>query len=167
MTPLDVRAKRKPAVDEAGFEQVLAAAYVLQQHNDTLRAKDPRLDTGWILTQVAETQSLLRAGNLGLEAAAQLIADRLRTVTNSAGVSISLTADGYLHRIAESGAAAKVPGSSIASHSLVATERLKNGRPFQSADAQRDIRLDIPGCRELGVRALLAAPVLRSGMAPG
>ncbi len=167
MTPLDVRAKRKPAVDEAGFEQVLAAAYVLQQHNDTLRAKDPRLDTGWILTQVAETQSLLRAGNLGLEAAAQLIADRLRTVTNSAGVSISLTADGYLHRIAESGAAAKVPGSSIASHSLVATERLKNGRPFQSADAQRDIRLDIPGCRELGVRALLAAPVLRSGKIGG
>ena len=167
MTPLDVRVKRKPAVDQAGFEQVLAAAYVLQQHNDSLRAKDPRLDAAWILTQVAETQSLLRAGSLGLEAAARLIADRLRTMTDSAGVSISLTRDGYLHRVAESGVAAKVPGSSIASHSLVATERLKNGRPFQSADAQRDIRLDIPGCRESGVRALLAAPVLRLGKIAG
>jgi hypothetical protein len=167
VTPLDVRAKHKPALDEAGFQQVLAAAYVLQQHNDSLRAKDPRLDTAWILTQVAETQSLLRAGSLGLEAAARLIADRLRTMTDSAGVSISLTRDGYLHGIAESGAAAKVPGSSIASHSLVATERLKNGRPFQSADAQRDIRLDIPGCRELGVRALLAVPVLRLGKIAG
>lgn len=161
MTPLDVRAKRKPAVDEAGFEQVLAAAYVLQQHNDSLRAKDPRLDTGWILTQVAETQSLLRAGGLNLEAAAALVAGRLRTMTDSAGVSISLTRDGYLNRLAESGAAAKVPGSSIASHSLVATERLKSGRPFQSADSQRDIRLDIPGCRKLGVRALLAVPIQR------
>jgi hypothetical protein len=167
VTSLDVRVKRKPAVDQAGFEQVLAAAYVLQQHNDSLRAKDPRLDTAWILSQVAETQSLLRAGNLGLEAAARLVADRLRTMTDSEGVSISLTRDGYLHGIAESGAAAKVPGSSIASHSLVATERLKNGRPFQSADAQRDIRLDIPGCRELGVRALLAAPVLRLGKIAG
>jgi hypothetical protein len=167
VTSLDVRVKRKPAVDQAGFEQVLAAAYVLQQHNDSLRAKDPRLDTAWILTQVAETQSLLRAGSLGLEAAARLVADRLRTMTDSAGVSISLTRDGYLHGIAESGAAAKVPGSSIVSHSLVATERLKNGRPFQSADAQRDIRLDIPGCRELGVRALLAAPVLRLGKIAG
>ena len=167
MTSLDVRVKRKPAVDQAGFEQVLAAAYVLQQHNDSLRAKDPRLDTAWILTQVAETQSLLRPGSLGLEAAARLVADRLRTMTDSAGVSISLTRDGYLHRVAESGAAAKVPGSSIASHSLVATERLKNGRPFQSADAQRDIRLDIPECRELGVRALLAAPILRLGKIAG
>jgi hypothetical protein len=151
--------KHKPAVDEAGFQQVLAAAYVLQQHNDSLRAKDPRLDTGWILTQVAETQSLLHAGSFGLEAATKLIADRLRSMTDAAGVSISLVSDGYLHRIAESGAPAKVPGSSIASHSLVATERLKNGRPFQSADAQKDIRLDIPGCRELGVRALLAVPI--------
>ena len=167
MTLLDVKVKRKPVVDEAGFEQVLAAAYVLQQHNDSLRAKDPRLDTAWILTQVAETQSLLLAGNLRLEASSQFIADRLRTMTASAGVSISLTRDGYLHRVAEAGAAAKVPGSSIASHSLVATERLKNGRPFQSADAQRDIRLDIPGCRELGVRALLAVPVLRSGKIAG
>lgn len=167
MTPLDVRAKRKPAVDEAGFQQVLAAAYVLQQHNDSLRAKDPRLDTGWILTQVAETQSLLRSGGLDPKAAAQLIADRLRTMTDSAGVSISLTTDGSLHGIAESGAGASVPGSSIASHSLVATERLKNGRPFQSADAQRDIRLDIPGCRELGVRALLAVPIQRLGKGAG
>jgi GAF domain len=167
VTPLDVRVKHKPAVDEAGFQQVLAAAYVLQQHNDSLRAKDPRLDTGWILTQVAETQSLLRAGGLALEASAKLIADRLRSMTDSAGVSISLTRDGYLNRIAESGAAAKVPGSSIASHSLVATERLKNGRPFQSADAQKDIRLDIPGCRELGVRALLAVPVQRLGKIAG
>jgi hypothetical protein len=165
--PLDARVKHKPAVDEAGFQQVLAAAYVLQQHNDGLRAKDPRLDTGWILTQVAETQSLLRSGGLDPEAAAQLVADRLRTMTDSAGVSISLTSEGYLHRIAESGAAAKVPGSSIASHSLVATERLKNGRPFQSPDAQRDIRLDIPGCRELGVRALLAVPVQRLGKIAG
>src|SRR5450432_2556159 len=165
--PLDARVKHKPAVDEAGFQQVLAAAYVLQQHNDSLRAKDPRLDTGWILAQVAETHSLMSSGGLDPKAAAQLVANRVRTMTDSAGVSISLTNDGYLHRIAESGAAAKVPGSSIASHSLVATERLKNGRPFQSADAQRDIRLDIPNCRELGVRALIAVPVQRLGKVVG
>jgi hypothetical protein len=154
-------------VDEASFEQVLAAAYVLQQHNDSLRAQDPRLDSGWVLTQVAGTQSLLRAGSLELSAAAKLIADRLRTITDSAGVSISLTTNSVLKCIAESGLPAKVPGSSIASHSLVATERLKNGRVFQSAEAQRDIRLDIPACREFGVQALLAVPVQQSGEVAG
>src|SRR5258708_8050817 len=88
-------------------------------------------------------------------------------MTDAAGVSLSLTADGCLECIAESGAAAKVPGSSIASHSLVATERLRNGRLFQSADAQKDIRLDTASCRELGIRALLAVPVQRFGEVAG
>jgi hypothetical protein len=167
VTPLDPGAKRKPALDEASFEQVLAAAYVLQQHNDSLRAQDPRLDSRWILTQVAETQSLLRAGGLEPRAAAKLIADRLRAMTESAGVSISLTINGILKCIAESGTAAKVPGCSLASHSLVATERLRNGRVFQSADAQKDIRLDIAACRELGVRGLLAAPIHQLGEIAG
>lgn len=167
MTPLDPGAKRMPALDETGFQQLLAAAYVLQQHNDNLRAKDPRLDTGWVLTQIAEMQSLLRAGGLEMATAAKLIADRLRTMTDSAGVSISLTTNGILKCISESGSGAKVPGSSIASHSLVATERLRNGRVFHSADAQRDIRLDIPACRELGVRALLAVPIQQQGEIAG
>jgi hypothetical protein len=167
VTPLDQGAKRKPALDESGFQQLLAAAYVLQQHNDSLRAQDPRLDSGWVLTQVAQTQSLLRAGGMDLDAATKLIADRLRTMTSSAGVSINLTTNGILKGVAESGAAARVPGNSLASHSLVATERLRNGRVFQSADAQKDIRLDIAACRQLGVRALLAVPIQGLGEIAG
>jgi hypothetical protein len=167
VTPLDPGAKRKPALDESGFQQLLAAAYVLQQHNDSLRAQEPRLDTGWGLTQVAQTQSLLHAGGMDIEGAAKLVADRLRTMTGAAGVSVCLTNNGILKGIAGSGVAAKVPGSSLASHSLVATERLRNGRVFQSADAQRDIRLDIAACRQLGVRALLAVPVQGLGEIAG
>ena len=159
--------KGPPALDEAGFQQLLKAAYVLQQHNDSLRAKNPRLDTAWVFSRIAETQSMLRAGQLDFTAAARLIAERLQTMTDSAGVTISLVAEGYLYGVAESGVAAKVPGSSLASHSLVATERLKTGRVFQSADAQHDIRLDIPACHQLGVLALLAVPVQRSGEIAG
>ena len=159
MTPFDSGAKRKPVLDESGFQQLLAAAYVLQQHNDSLRAQDPRLDTGWVLTQVAQTQSLLRAGSIDFDAAANLIANRLRTMTAASGVSISLASNGVLQCVAGSGVGANVPGGSLASHSLVATERLRNGRVFQSADAQKDIRLDIAACREFGVRALLAVPI--------
>lgn len=165
--PLHQATKGLPVLDEAGFEQLLRAAFVLQQHNDSLRAKSPRLDTAWVFSRIAETQSMLRAGQLDFTSAARLIAERLLTMTDSAGVSISLIAEGYLYGVAESGVAAKVPGSSIASHSLVATERLKTGRVFQSADAQHDIRLDIPACHQLGVLALLAVPVHRSGEIAG
>jgi len=167
VTPLDPGAKRKPALDQASFQQVLAAAYVVQQHNDNLRRQDPRLDSEWILTQVAETQSLLRAGGLDRKTATKLICDRLRAMTDSAGVSLSLTNDGILKCVAESGTAAKVSGNSIASHSLVATERLRNGRVFQSADAQKDIRLDLAACQEINVRALLAVPIQQRGEIAG
>lgn len=167
MTTLHQATKDAPTLDEADFQQLLKAAYVLQQHNDSLRAKNPRLDTAWVFSRIAETQSMLRAGQLDFTAAARLIAERLQTMTDSAGVSISLITEGYLYGVAESGIAAKVPGSSLASHSLVATERLKTGRVFQSADAQHDIRLDIPACHQLGVLALLAVPVQRSGEIAG
>jgi len=166
-TPLYAGAKSTPALDEAGFQQLLKAAYVLQQHNDSLRAKDPRLDTSWVLTRIAETQSLLRAGGLDFAASVRLIAERLQAMTDAAGVSVSLITEGYLYGIAESGVGAKVPGCSIASHSLVATERLKTGRVFRSADAQKDIRLDITACRKIGVLALLAVPIERAGQIAG
>ncbi len=39
VTSSSTGAKHKPVLDEAGFEELLAAAYVLQQHNDVLRTK--------------------------------------------------------------------------------------------------------------------------------
>ncbi len=167
MTSLFTGAKSKPLVDEAGFQQLLAAAYVLQQHNDTVRAKDPRLDTAWIFSQIAETQSQVRERGVDFSAAMGLVVDRLRKVTDSSGVSISLLIEGILSCAAESGVTAPVRGGSIASNSLVANERVRNGREFHSSDAQRDTRLDIVTCRELGVASLLAVPVQRSGEIAG
>ena len=59
MTPFPTGASHKPILDEAGFEQLLAAAFVLQQHNDTLRAKDPDADPVAVLSKlsVRETDS--------------------------------------------------------------------------------------------------------------
>ncbi len=162
MTFPSTDARSKPFLDESGFQQLLAAAYVLQQHNDSVRAKDPRLDSATILSQIAEIQSLVRAGQMDREATALLIADRLQKMTDAAGVSIALSENGFLECIAESGLRAEVPGGSIAANSSVPAERLREGKQFQSADAQRDVRLDIALCRELGVGSLLTAPIPRS-----
>jgi GAF domain-containing protein len=160
-------ARQKLGLDETSFQKLLAAAYVLQQHNDSLRAEDPRLDRLQVFSEIAEIQSLVRAGGMDVKAAASFIADRLRKMTNADGVSISLITDGYLDCVAESGVPARLPGSSLASHSLIATERLKNGEIFECADAQTDIRMDIALCCELGVGSLLAAPISQFGEIAG
>jgi hypothetical protein len=164
---VSISAKQNPALDESSFQQLLAAAYVVQEHNDSLRAENPRLDTAELLAEMAEIQSLVLAGEFNLVAAAKLITDRTLKITAAAGVSISVVSDGYLDCVAESGMPAAVPGSSLASHSLIATERLKAGEIFGSDEAQNDIRMDRALCVRLGVGSLVAAPLFRFGEIAG
>ena len=152
-------AKQKPALEEGAFQQLLAAAYVVQEHNDSLRGSSSRLENPRVLSAIAEIQSAVRDGALDVSAAASLVAERLLKLLGASGISISLVSDGYLNCVAESGTPAPVAGSSIASHSLVATERLKSGEIFDSADAHTDIRLGADLCRELDVASLVAAPI--------
>jgi hypothetical protein len=167
LTSVSACAKQKPALDEGSFQQLLAAAYVVQEHNDSLRSGGSRLESPQVVFSIAEIQSAMRDGGLDVSAAARLVAQSLLKLLGAGGISISLVTNGYLDCVAESGRPATVPGSSIASHSLVATERLKSGLVFDSADAHTDIRLDQDMCRQLDVASLVAAPILRFGEIAG
>src|SRR5262249_40260125 len=146
---------------------LLEAAYVVQQHNDTLRAREARLELPHVLTQLAEIQSLARTCSLDVEGVCALAVDRLRQMTDAAGVRIGLVKAGHPDRLAEAGVAARIPGSSLASHSIVANERLKSGEIFESDNAEGDIRLDLALCREQRTGSLIAAPVHRFGELSG
>ncbi|MBV9343104.1 MAG: GAF domain-containing protein [Acidobacteria bacterium] len=159
-------ANEKPLLDEASFQQLLAAAYVLQEHNSSLASKAPTLEPTAVHSEIADIQSLVRAG-LDITSAAELITDRLRKITGATGVSLSLVSDGYLDCVAEAGEPARIPGSSVASHSLVATERLRNGELFESSDAGTDIRLSADLCRRVGVGCLVASPIHEFGQIAG
>lgn len=154
-------------LDEGSFQQLLAAAYVVQEHNRALRTREVQPGTAPMLSEIAEIQATVRAGAPNLPQVAKLITDRLLNSLGAAGVSISLVSNGYLDCVAESGAPANVPGSSLASHSLVATERLKSGQIFDSTDSQTDIRLDCNMCSRLRVESLVAAPIFRFGEIAG
>lgn len=166
MTP-STGAKSTLVLDETGFQQLLAAAYVLQQHNDTLSIQNPRLDSPWVFSQIAEVQILVRGGGLSFEKGINVIAERLRVLIEAAGVSICLVTEGCLVCMAVSGTPASVPGGSIAANSAAATERLKKGKPFQSSDSQKDVRLDFALCAHWGIRALLAVPIEKPGEVAG
>ena len=167
MTFSSTGAKSKAVLDEGGFQQLLAAAYVLQQHNDSLRAKDPRLDATWIFSQISEIENLVRQGGLKLPQAAKLVGERLCAMTGAVSASVCLLHDGRADCVAESGVGATALGRSITASSAAAEDRLKNGRQFQSLNAQADSRLDTAMCRELGVRSLLCVPIQNSDQTKG
>ncbi|MCU1270817.1 MAG: hypothetical protein JWN74_2111 [Acidobacteriaceae bacterium] len=160
-------ARQNPILDENSFQQLLAAAYTLQEHNEALRARNARHDPARISSEIASTRSRILADGQDLATALALVAECLRSLTSADGASICLVNDGYLSCAACSGTAAKVPGGSVASNSLVATERLRNGRAFQSANARSDIRLEPELCKELHVGSLLAVPIQRNDEVAG
>lgn len=163
MTWSSTGAKHKPALDEGSFQQLLSAAYVVQQHNETVQKEQGPGGRLQVLGIIAEIQSLIRTQCLNVADGCALIGARLLALTGASGVSISLVDNGYLDCVAEAGIPAKIPGSSISSHSSQATEQLKSGQVFESENSQTDSRLDRKVCAEVGVGSLVAAPVLRFG----
>src|SRR3954453_2573726 len=171
-------------LDQDSFQQLLGAAYTLQENKDVLRAGSSENDSASVLSEIAALRSqILTHPNVAkpqvvnskdAEAkpktaaeAAALVADCLRRLTKADGTSVCLIVDGYLRPTACSGIIAKVSGGSVASNSLVATERLRNGRPFQSANACSDIRLGPSLCVQLQIGSLLAFPIERQNEIAG
>ena len=169
-------ANRKLALDQDSFQRLLAAAYTLQENKDVLRAGSSEHDSASVFSEIATLRSQILARVDAVESdavnpkdaaakpktaadAAALVANCLRRLTKADGASVCLIVDGYLRPTACSGSIAKVSGGSVASNSLVATERLRNGRAFQSANACSDIRLGPSLCVDLQIGSLLAFPI--------
>lgn len=178
---------RKLALDEESFQQLLAAAYALQENKDVLWAGNSSQDSAAVFSEIGALRAQVLAQVDALEPhvvslknanpknanpkpaaeAADLVAECLRHLTKADGASVCLIVDGYLRPTAYAGTAAKVSGGSVASNSLVATERLRNGRAFQSANACSDIRLGPSVCLKLQIGSLLAFPIERHNQVAG
>ncbi|MGO9124557.1 MAG: GAF domain-containing protein [Terriglobales bacterium] len=103
-------ARALPALDEATFQQMLEAAYVLQQRiqqQPALRRRHKLADT---LAQIAATQEVLHSKEWDLKTSARLIAEQLQKITSAAGVAVALIEEDQLEYCAAVGDAASLAG---------------------------------------------------------
>lgn len=112
MQPQVANAQASPFLDEATFQQILQAAYIIQEQNDRRREAQPKLDAAATLAVIAETQELLYSQLYDVNAAACLISERLEKVTNATGVAVALIEDDQLSYCAALGSFASLAGSS-------------------------------------------------------
>ena len=110
--PQTANANAMPVLDESVFQQVLEAAFVIQEQNDVQPATRPSLDPAATLSEIAETQELLRSQTYDLRAAADLIAQRLEKITHATGIAIAVIRADVLEFCAGTGSAAELAGSS-------------------------------------------------------
>ena len=158
----------KPAVELAPLQELLSAAYTMQQHNQRLQTGQPP-DAGYsqILKEILEIHELLRSPHLDLREKTALVARRLRQMTQGSGSAVGLVNGDQLEYYAATGSAASEAGASMPQDSSLARECLQTGQVLQCSAAETDPRLSQELCRALGVKALIAVPVKHEGMVAG
>jgi GAF domain-containing protein len=159
--------QRKPLLDEASFQQLLSAAYVLQEHNDRLRAKGFQADFAENLSAIVETQKLIQTLQLDLAAAAELVAERVQKVTNASGTAIGMLEKGELVYRAAIGSAAIDAGSRIAPDSALSADCLSKGSALNYPDVTSSLHVGSDLFRSRDVKAFIAVPVYHAGQVAG
>ena len=103
-----------------------------------------------------EFQSL---GN-DLNAALTLIASRACSITRGTGAAVALAGENGMICRAVAGRNTLEIGALVNMSSGFTGECMRNARPLRCDDAESDVRVNAEACRELGIRSILAAPVL-------
>ena len=106
-------ARTTPALDEAAFQQMLEAAYVLQEQGESSPAAHLALDPVDTLAEIAATQQLLRSSDNDLHASARVIAERLHKITSAYGVAVVLIHEDQLEYCAAVGTVAPLAGMAM------------------------------------------------------
>jgi GAF domain-containing protein len=159
--------QRKPLLDEASFQQLLSAAYVLQQHNDRLRAKGFQADFAENLSAIVETQKLIQTLQLDLAAASELVAERVQKVTNASGTAIGILEKGELVYRAATGSAAIDAGTRVAPASALSGDCLSKGSALNYPDVTSSLHVRYELFRSRDVKAFVAVPVYHAGQVAG
>ncbi len=159
--------RRKPLLDEASFQQLLSAAYVLQEHNDRLRAKGQQADFAENLTAIVETQKLIQTLQLDLAAAAELVAERVQKITHASGTAIGIVEKNQLFYRAATGSAALDAGTHVALDSALSGDCLSKGSALNYPDVTSNLHVHAELFRSRDVKAFIAVPVYHAGQVAG
>ncbi|HET7440927.1 MAG TPA: GAF domain-containing protein [Terriglobales bacterium] len=95
-----------------------------------------------------------------VNAALKLITQRALVLTRAAGAAIALNHKGSMICRASAGTTAPSPGCPLDVSSGFSAECIRTGKALRCDDSESDPRVDVLTCRRIGVRSILAAPIL-------
>jgi GAF domain-containing protein len=160
-------AQDRPVLDEGSFQQLLSAAYVLQQQNETLIPREVHANYAQTFAHIAETQNLIQTRQLDLPAATMLIAEQVDRITRADGVAVGIVDEDQVVYWAGTGIAASEMGSHVPVASCLSAYCLHSGQILQCLDAKRDPRLRHDLCQLRGVQSFIAVPIYCEGKIGG
>lgn len=157
-----------PATNQPSFQQLLAAAFIVQEHNDKLQStNDPDAAYTRTLAEIVETERLIQDPRVDFHTALELIAERTHTITRADGVALGLLENGKLVYRADTGDAATQLNAPALITATLAAECFRTGKALQSTQSRDDDRMDRGLCQQLGVESILAVPLRQEGKMAG
>lgn len=133
------------ALDRESFQTLLGNAYAVQQS---------QMDSS-SLSAIVELQRLIARGDLDMDGALHLIADRTQNVANATGIAIGLLKGDQLVYRAGSGSASTYIGRSVTARLVVSADAETKCEILRVEDAAKDARIEAAICRQFGAKALL------------
>jgi len=101
----------------------------------------------------------LRPGEIELEPAISVIAERAQALTGASGAAIALRQGDEIICRARTGRTAPDLGVRLQTNSGISADCVRTGEIVLCHDAERNPYVDIASCRRLGARSILAAPL--------
>ncbi|MGH9513523.1 MAG: GAF domain-containing protein [Terriglobales bacterium] len=157
MTRQSTSSPRTNLLDEGSFQELLAAAFVLQQHNQL--ARELSTVPAEALPEIIRIQRRIRSSQLNPVETAQLICQQVEKFTEAGGVAIGIIAGKELIYLAATGSASHDLGRRLPIELSLPAHCIKSELTFQSFCTQDDPRLHPSLFAEAEVGSFIAIPV--------
>ena len=165
-----------PILDEATFQKLLAAAYVVQEHqdrhdgepsSDTKSQPGTDSDSTTTLAEIVETQHQIHSSHLDLAGAMNLVVERIRKITGAQGAAIGILDQDKIVYRAGSGSLSPQVGATLRPEATLSAATLVHNAILRCADAATDFLVNPEITRRLGIGSLIAVPVFHDGKTSG
>jgi GAF domain-containing protein len=165
-----------PVLDEATFQKLLAAAYVLQEHHDRTRqtappetkSQNPDTDSDTsILAQIVETQHDIQTNHLDLDGTTNLVVERILKISGAQGAAVGVVHEEGLVYRAGSGILTSQVGKALRPEATLSASTLLHDVILRCPDARTDFRVNPEITKRLGIGSLISVPVLHNGKTGG
>jgi hypothetical protein len=145
-------------LDDATFDRLLEAAFVIQEQNDRAAAQ-PRVDFTRVLDEIVSLQRAVQTQHLSLEQALPFIAEKAQRIVPSDGVAIALLETGELYYRAGTGTAAGQVGERRPLTECLSMAAVQTGDTLLCRDSLADAKVHTAPGTGSGVRSFIAVPV--------
>lgn len=166
----------KPRLDETSFQKLLAAAYVIQQHQrQQLQPQIERsagttsadADYATTLAEIVETQHQIQLHHLDLDGSAGMVVEQVQKITSASGAAVCLLDHDHLVYRAVSGLAAAEIGQAIPRSESISSVALSQGVVFRCPDALADPHVDPLTVGRARIASFLSVPIFHEDQVAG